>query len=270
MSSKSCTATPIMARRLFLPLVAATLLAGCAVHQPGVIGPAVEPPRQEAFIPQAEETEFGLENEFAATGAEPVSDPLYGYNRFMTRVNDKVYFWVLKPVAQGYRAVAPEPMRLAVGRFFRNLLMPVRFTNNLLQLKPGQAGTELARFALNTTVGVLGFGDPATSRFGLQAYPEDFGQTLGYYGVGSGFHIVLPLLGPSNLRDALGLIPDHFLNPVNCIDDSQTRLAIRIYDRVNFTSLHIGEYESLKRDAVELYPFLRDTYEQRRSRLIEE
>ena len=188
----------------------------------------------------------------------------------MTGVNDKIYFWVLKPVAQGYRAVIPEPARLAVGNFFHNLLMPVRFTNNLLQLKPKEAGTELARFAINTTLGFFGFADPAEVNFNLQPYPEDFGQTLGHYGVGSGFHIVLPILGPSNLRDTIGLIPDHFLDPITYVDDWETRLAIRSYKAVNHTSLHIGEYESIKKDAVDLYPFLRDAYEQRRQKLIEE
>ena len=106
--------------------------------------------------------------------------------------------------------------------------------------------------------------------FSLQAYPEDFGQTLGHYGVGSGFHIVLPLLGPSNLRDTLGLIPDYYLDPISYIDRTEKRMAVRRYKLVNHTSLHIGEYENLKKDAVDLYPFLRDVYEQRRVKQIEE
>jgi phospholipid-binding lipoprotein MlaA len=104
----------------------------------------------------------------------------------------------------------------------------------------------------------------------LQPYPEDFGQTLGYYGVGSGFHIVLPLLGPSNLRDTIGLVADHFLDPISYVEDSEVRLVLRAYKQVNQTSLHIGEYESLKKDAVDLYPFLRDSYEQHRNKQIEE
>jgi phospholipid-binding lipoprotein MlaA len=148
--------------------------------------------------------------------------------------------------------------------------MPVRFTNNLLQLKPKRAGSELVRFAVNSTVGVLGLGDPAAKRFDLQAYPEDFGQTLGYYGVGGGFHLVLPLLGPSNLRDALGIVPDYYLDPASYLDTVNVELAVSSYDVVNQTSLHLGEYESLKKDAIDLYPFFRDGYEQRRIKLIEE
>ena len=264
------TSQTVSIKSLFLLITLAVLLGGCATHSASVKEPAVDAAQEEVFVSQTDEDEFELEAEFEAAAMEPAIDPLSGYNRVMTQVNDKLYFWLLKPVAQGYGVVVPEGARLAVGRFFRNLLMPVRFVNNLLQLKPKRAGTELARFALNSSVGVLGFGDPAANSFGLQAYPEDFGQTLGHYGVGSGFHIVLPLLGPSNLRDTIGLIPDYFLDPVSYIDSSDTRLVVRAYDRVNHTSLHIGEYESLKEDAIDLYTFLRDGYEQRRNKQIEE
>ncbi|MBW2690688.1 MAG: VacJ family lipoprotein [Deltaproteobacteria bacterium] len=264
------------AKFLFLLILQALLLGGCAAHSPAVHKPVASTAQQEtiapqeAIAPEEDEDVFDLEDEFEAADVEPPVDPLSGYNRVMTQVNDKLYFWLLKPVSQGYSFVVPEGGRLAVGRFFNNLLMPVRFVNNLLQLKLKRAGTELARFGINTTVGVLGFGDPAAKSFDLQAYPEDFGQTLGHYGVGGGFHIVLPLLGPSNLRDTLGLIPDYYLDPVSYINDSKTELAVRAYRQVNHTSLHIGEYESLKKDAIDLYTFLRDGYEQRRIKQIEE
>ncbi len=243
-------------------------LSGCATHT-NAVSPQDEE-SQQVITDQPADDEFALEDEFAAVETAPPLDPLSGYNRLMTQVNDRIYFWLLKPISQGYAVVIPEGGRLAVSRFFSNLLMPVRFVNNLLQLKPKRAGTELARFTINTTVGVLGFGDPAADKFDLQPSPEDFGQTLGHYGVGSGFHIVLPLLGPSNLRDTLGLVPDYYLDPVNYVDDFETKLAIHAYKQVNHTSLHIGEYESLKLDAVDLYTFLRDGYEQRRVKQIEE
>lgn len=246
--------------------VLALLLGGCAA--PTVVRELPDETIQQP--PLTEEDEFELEAEFEDSTAEIVSDPLSGYNRVMTQVNDKFYFWLLKPVSQGYRTVLPEDIRLAVGRFFDNLLMPVNVVNNLLQLKPKRAGSEFARFVINSTAGVLGLGDPAGDSFGLQAYPEDFGQTLGHYGVGGGFHIVLPLLGPSNLRDAVALIPDYYLDPINYIDRSEKRWAVRGYKVVNKTSLHIGEYENLKKDAVDLYTFLRDVYEQRRVKQIEE
>jgi phospholipid-binding lipoprotein MlaA len=259
----------ISVRHTILLLLLCVLLSGCSSHRASLSRPASDA-RQQLQATSVDDNAFKLEAEFEDQTIRPVFDPLSGYNRLMTGVNDRVYFWALKPVARGYGAVVPERGRRGVGRFFRNLLMPVRFINNLLQLKPRQAGTELARFVINSTIGVLGFADPAQEHFELPPYPEDFGQTLGRYGVGSGFHIVLPLLGPSNLRDTVGLVPDSLLDPVSYVEQMETRLAVRAYKQVNDTSLRIGEYESLKRDAVDLYPFLRDAYEQRRSKLIEE
>ncbi|MDH3976240.1 MAG: VacJ family lipoprotein [Deltaproteobacteria bacterium] len=211
-----------------------------------------------------------FEDEFGDPSENEPFDPLSGYNRVMTTFNDKFYFWLVKPVAKGYKFVVPEGGRLAVNRFFKNLLFPVRFINNSLQLKARAAGVELSRFCINSTVGILGLWDPAKDWLELEAYPEDFGQTLGHYGVGSGFHVVLPILGPSNLRDSISLIPDYFLEPVSLIEPDLDELAVKSYDKLNYTSLHIGEYESLKKDAVDLYPFLRDAYEQNRKKKVKE
>ena len=204
------------------------------------------------------------------TGSKSPADPFSGYNRWMTGVNDKLYFWVLKPAATGYAKVTPAVARRSVGRFFKNLGYPLRFVNNLLQLKIRRAGVETARFVVNTTVGVAGFADPARWWMDLEAYPEDFGQTLGHYGVGGGWHLVLPVLGPSNLRDAVSKVPDRFLNPVAYVEPTEVAIAISAYDRINYTSLHLGEYERLKQDAVDWYIFLRNAYEQNREKKIQE
>ena len=222
-----------------------------------------------------------FEDEFAAEDTFDVFDPLSGYNRAMTGFNDKFYFWVAKPVAKGYGYIVPEPARISVSRFFKNLLFPVRFINNILQFKFKGAGVELSRFVINSTVGILGLADPAKNWFDLSPYAEDFGQTLGYYGVGSGFHIVLPFLGPSNLRDLVSMVPDYYADPVQLvqlvdadmdelIDADIDHFAFRSYDIINRTSLHIGEYETLKADALDLYTFLRDTYEANRKKKIKE
>ncbi len=210
-----------------------------------------------------------FEDEFADKEASRPSDPLRLYNRFMFRINDRLYFWLMKPVAVGYSKVVPEGGRIAVNRFFRNITFPIRFVNNVLQLKFKNAGVECARFGVNTTVGILGFGDPAR-RLGLTPRSEDFGQTLGRYGAGSGFHLVLPVLGPSNLRDAVGRVPDYFLNPISYVDPTEAALTISAYEKENYMSLHIGEYESLKKDALDPYTFIRDAYEQNRNKMIEE
>ena len=211
-----------------------------------------------------------FEDEFNDTSEDEVFDPLSGYNRLMTSVNDTIYEWILIPTAKGYRWVVPEPPRRAIDRFFNNLNFPVRFVNNVLQLKFENAGEEFLRFGVNTTIGLLGFTDPAKHWFDLEAHPEDFGQTLGHYGVGGGFHIVLPLLGPSNLRDAISLVPDMYLDPIGQIEDNEVALGVRALKTVNTFSLRVDEYESLRKDAIDLYPFLRDIYEKNRKRQIEE
>lgn len=225
-------------------------------------------------VKEVEEGEFiedELEDEFAWEDEIEVVDPLRGYNEFMTEVNDRIYFWILQPAATGYRAVLPQFIRRGIARAFVNIQFPMRFVNNALQLKFKQAAGEAERFLLNSTIGILGFADPAESWFGLAPHPEDFGQTLGHYGAGGGFHIVLPLLGPSNLRDALGRVTDlYLLDPVGQYQDSRVVTAARVIETVNKTSLELGQYESLRKDAIDLYPFLRDVYEQNRNKQIKE
>lgn len=214
---------------------------------------------------------------------EEVYDPFSGFNRAMTSFNDGLFRYVLTPVAKGYRYVVPEPVRQSIGNFFHNLLYPVRGVNNLLQGKLSNTAEETGRFVINSTIGIFGLFDPAKAWFGLEAHEEDFGQTLGYYGVGAGPHIVLPFFGPSNLRDMFSMYPDGYVNPMSVSpnDDWEKHnyhipenyaqyVLIKAVDRINYVSLHVGEYEDLTKDAVDLYPFLRDLYEQRRQKLIEE
>ena len=217
-----------------------------------------------------DDDEFGEFDEFDDHDILEINDPLSAYNRFMTQVNDKMLIWFFKPIALGYSFIVREPVRIPIANFFDNIGFPVRLVNNLLQLKANQAGVEVARFGMNTTLGFFGFFDPARSCLKLYPCPEDFGQTLGYYGVGRGFHLVLPLLGPSNLRDTIGKGPDYFLNPVFYIDKMEIRLAANGLKVVNTTSLHIDEYEALKYDALDLYILLRNAYEIKRLKDIEE
>lgn len=214
--------------------------------------------------------DFESFEEFSPDTDQTVFDPLSGYNRIMTRVNDRLYYWALKPMARGYKAVVAEPARESIGNFFRNLGFPIRAVNNLLQLKFKRTGTETLRFFLNTTVGVAGLRDPATTLMELPAYSEDFGQTLGHYGLGGGFHIVLPLMGPSNVRDACGRAADWFLDPVSYIEDFEAKAAVNAVDVVNGTSLRIGQYEAITKDSLDLYILLRDAYESNRNKNIKE
>lgn len=218
-----------------------------------------------------EEDEFGeFEDEFDVAEAESIFDPLSAYNRSMTRFNDGFFDWVIYPVAEGYKIILPEGGRIAVNRFFKNLFFPIRFINNVLQLKYDKAAIETGRFIINTTVGLFGFFDPAIAWFKLKPQPEDFGQTLGFYGVGSGFHIVLPFLGPSNLRDLLGKVPDLYVTPLTYLDPVEAAYASESYRRLNDASIRMGEYQSLRKDALNLYTFLRDAYERNRVAQIKE
>ncbi len=218
-----------------------------------------------------------FEEEFKVETADEF-DPLSDYNRAMTTFNDGLFTNVLFPVARGYRYVVPEPGREAVSKFFNNLHFPVRFVNNLLQLKLLNTGEETLRFVVNSTVGLLGFFDPAEAWLGLEGHEEDFGQTLGHYGVGGGFHIVLPIFGPSNLRDTVGMTVDWYIDPAvywetryyNIYANYYEGLGVRSAELLNESSLHIEEYESLKKDAVDLYPFFKNVYRQNREKKISE
>jgi phospholipid-binding lipoprotein MlaA len=199
-----------------------------------------------------------------------VADPLAFWNRAMFHFNDKFYFWVLKPVARGYRAVVPSPVRIGVKNFFTNLTTPIRLANCILQWKWRAANAEFARFMLNSTVGVLGFGNPAKKYPKLNSTEEDLGQTLGAYGLGNGFYLVWPVLGPSTLRDSVGMVGDLYLNPVSYVEPTQAAVGITSYKIVNDTSFQIGDYESLKKAAINPYEALRDAYIQHRESKVKE
>ena len=209
-------------------------------------------------------------NEFEDTQSTGIYDPLSGYNRFMTGFNDHFYVLLLRPVAKGYRFIVIKPVRQAIDRAFTNAVYPIRFVNNLLQLKVKRAGVETARFCVNTTMGLAGLFDPAQNCMGMDAYPEDFGQTLGHYGAGSGFPIVLPFAGPSNLRDLLGYAPDMYLQPMTYVRDVKVSFAVGVMDHFNALSLYLDEYDAMREDAIDLYIFQRDVYEMRREKMIEE
>lgn len=199
-----------------------------------------------------------------------IADPLEPFNRAMYHFNDKLYFWVLKPVAQGYGKVVPEVARVGVRNFFTNLTTPVRFVNSLLQANFSGAFSEVGRFLINTIWGLGGLLDLASHEdIGLRKQDGDFGQTLGFYGLGPGFYINWPVLGPSSTRDTVGLVGDFFLHPFTFLDVAwDVSTGARAYEKVNATSLSIGDYESLKTAAIDPYVAIRDAYFQYRLDMI--
>ena len=201
-----------------------------------------------------------------------VYDPLETVNRGIFWFNDKMYFYVLKPLARGFRYV-PEPWRVSLKNFFNNLRAPVTIINATLQGKFSDAGYELTRFATNTTLGIGGLFDPSKEHFGITPRDEDTGQTLGHYGVGPGPYLVLPFLGPSNLRDAVGLFADSRMDLTYYIwgkdknnYDYIGAIAIRT---INNLSLDKDTYEGIKKDALDPYLFVRDAFAQYRQNKVE-
>lgn len=214
--------------------------------------------------------EFGLLEEELTEEMIVVADPLEPVNRVMFAVNDKLYFWVVKPVAKAYKGVIPESARLGIRNFFKNVSTPARLVNCLLQGKNDAANTELRRFAINTTVGILGFGDPALDKYGLKPVKEDLGQTLAVYGLGDGFYIVWPFFGPSTARDSIGMAGDQFLNPLRYVDPREVSIGVSVVKFTNASSFQIGTYEDFKAQALEPYVAMREFYIQYRHKQIQE
>ena len=254
-------------RAYALIVLAAVATAGCATSTASKPHPQVAPSREADFsaAPGFDELEAELAREHVS-----VPDPLEPVNRVMYGVNDVVYVHVAQPVLEVYAGVVPKPVRLGISNFFYNAATPPRLVNCLLQGKGPEAGTELQRFAINTTAGVLGFGDPARDRYGLQPAREDLGQTLAVYGMDDGLYVVLPLLGPSTLRDSLGRLGDQFLNPVRYVEPRELSIGLSVTRGVNGGSLHLGEYDTLKAAAVDPYVAMRQAYIQYRWRLIQD
>ncbi len=202
-----------------------------------------------------------------ATGGNS-RDPLEPFNRGVFQVNDALDKAVLKPVAKGYKAVVPLPLRGGVDSFLNNLRdIPIAF-NGLLQGKFRQAASDTGRFVINTSLGILGVFDVAT-RLGLERHDEDFGQTLGYWGLGSGPYLVLPFLGPSTIRDTSGLIVDYASGPGTYLfsnaPETWTVFGVRVLSqRANL----LDAERLLDEAALDKYTFLRDAYLLRRERLI--
>jgi phospholipid-binding lipoprotein MlaA len=222
---------------------------------------------EEAAEPTAE-NDFDLLEEELDEQMVGVADPLEGLNRIMFGINDILYFWVAKPLAQTYKGIVPEPVRIGIRNFFHNLTTPIRFVNCHLQGKKASADIELKRFLINTTSGILGFGDPALDKKGLKPVEEDLGQTLAVYGFGNGFYIVWPLLGPSTLRDTVGFAGDQFLNPVRYIEPWEASIGTSAVGNINESSFFIGEYEAFKSAAVDPYVAMRQAYIQYRNKQI--
>lgn len=194
------------------------------------------------------------------------SDPWEGMNRSIFEFNEGLDKYVAKPVAQGYQAVTPQIVDTGITNFFSNLEDVLIVVNDIFQLKPLQAASDTARFVVNSTVGLLGFFDVA-SHIGLPKHNEDLGQTLGYWGVGEGPYLMLPLLGPSNLRDSFGLVGDS-LSGLSYTDIASTGAQTAGLITLKNVDLRADLIASEGLITGERYTFLRSFYQQRRTYLV--
>jgi phospholipid-binding lipoprotein MlaA len=201
--------------------------------------------------------------------APPITenDPLEPFNRKIFWFNDKVDSYVLEPTAKGWNFVVPSEIQTCLSNFFYNLRFPIQTVNDLLQGKVQRAASDVGRFFVNTTVGVAGFFDPASS-VGLELQWEDFGQTLGWWGVDTGPYLVLPLLGPSDIRDGGGLIFDTAASITPFFVNGYYLFAARSVDLINTRAIYADTIEKAKESSIDYYTFVRNAYLQRRAALI--
>lgn len=196
-------------------------------------------------------------------------DPLEGVNRVVYKFNDVLDKAALKPVAQGYQAITPTPIQKGISNFFKNIFDVVTLVNEVFQFKFKQAANTTGRVALNTTVGLLGFFDVHSKTGGVRTR-EDFGQTLGYYGVGSGAYLVLPFFGPSSTRDGIGFFTDaFFFNPIGYINDDSTKWALVGLAVIDIRAGYMDDID-IRDKAFDPYAFMRDSYMQNRENLVKD
>lgn len=208
---------------------------------------------------------FGVLGGCASTG-DP-RDPLEPLNRGIYTFNDGVDTMFIKPAAEVYQGVVPDLVRTGVSNVFSNLNDVIVALNNLLQGKFAAALSDVGRVLLNTTAGLLGIFDVATPA-GLEKHDEDFGQTLGWWGLGDGPYLVLPFLGSSNVRDTVGRVGDYKADPVTYIDPSHDRNIVQALRIINRRSELLSASRILAVAALDEYEFVRDAYLQRRRNLI--
>jgi phospholipid-binding lipoprotein MlaA len=200
--------------------------------------------------------------------AVEVSDPLEKINRSVFWFNEQADRFVIKPVAKGYDWLLPQPVKHGVSNVFDNLFTPVVAASDLLQGNLKESASDVGRFAVNTTVGVVGIFDIATG-WGMEKRREDIGQAFGTWGIGPGPYLVLPILGPSDVRDGIGLIGNYFLSPQTYIEDDGVRWGLTILGGIDTRYRLLDATTVLEQAALDRYAFVRSSYAQHRQNLIE-
>lgn len=234
-------------------------------------GDKFERPQTVATAPVPAQAPGAADEDFAEweqeTAAE-VSDPLESVNRGVFWFNEQADRFVIKPVAKGYDWLLPRPVKRGVSNVFDNLFTPVVAVSDLLQGNFQESAEDVGRFVVNSTVGVVGIFDVATG-WGLEKRREDIGQAFGAWGIGSGPYLVLPILGPSSVRDGVGLVGNYFLSPQNYIEDDGVRWGVIALGGIDTRYRLLDASTVLEQAALDRYAFVRSSYTQHRQNLVE-
>jgi phospholipid-binding lipoprotein MlaA len=230
---------------------------------------AAEPDSTPAVAEREEDTWMAQARDPDAV--EDVYDPWEPFNERMFEVNRRLDRYILKPVAKAYNFITPDELQIMISNGFDNISFPPRFVNSLLQGKFAGATREIGRFLINSTIGVGGLFDPAKDVFGLVKSREDFGQTLGFYGVGPGPFLIVPLMEPMNVRDGVGKFVDGAMDPLAYyLPFLWDRLGMKAGDIINERSLNLDLFQGFEESVIDLYSAVRHGYSQRREKLIRE
>lgn len=245
-------------------VLAAALACGCSSGKGGRARPAAAAPPAGAETSAPRETEAAPR---AAPPSEPLvvapahyRDPLIRVNRVIFAFNDVAYRYLLIPLSKGYRRLVPARARRSVADFFHNLKTPVYAANDILQLRPKPLGRHLARFVINSTLGLGGLFDPAQDTFGLPRTRTGFDETLARYGAGYGVYLVLPIYGSSSLRGCAALAADYFLNPIPYLTEDPATTAVMGFDTFQEFAPGAEKYETLRRELEDPYIFFRNLH----------
>ena len=259
--------------------LAASLLAGCASKTPRQAPPPAaavgKPASQRAATEQtkpsaAKETKSEEEDDYDLYGAVAVSDPFERVNRVTFSFNHGVYTYVLRPISKGYEFIVPKFAREAISNAYENVRFPVRLVNNVLQAKFPRAGQEAGRFLVNTTLGIGGLGRPADGIPILANVPAaDSAQTFSKWGIKSGPYLVIPILGPSTAREAVGYAGDSALNPITWLSvvwgNVDWIIAIPSVNTMRSVPIQLAIYDAATKDAIDRYLAARTAYIQYRN-----
>ncbi|VUD58699.1 putative phospholipid-binding lipoprotein MlaA [Thalassocella blandensis] len=196
----------------------------------------------------------------SVVGYQEVNDPFEKVNRVVFKFNDVSYRYVLSPLATGYKKITPDPVETGVSNVFDNIYEPISVINHLFRLQPKSAVKGISRFCINSTIGLLGIFDVADKLFKLERDESTFANTLMDYNVGQGPYLVLPILGPSNLRDSSSMLFDYFTNPLNAVKNDDHRMALKLMQSFDKRKDELDQYDELVEDAKDPYEFLRGYY----------